>query len=57
MENLQEELRHQKEQVDIQKNMLAHGEEKLQITEEKLNEEINELKEKASTVIRSLEII
>ncbi|NXJ61311.1 CENPE protein, partial [Rostratula benghalensis] len=47
MENLQEELKHQKAQVDIQKHMLANGEEKLQNTEEKLNEEINKLKEKA----------
>ncbi|KAM6136691.1 centromere-associated protein E [Phoenicopterus ruber ruber] len=47
MENLQEELKHQKEQADIQKNMLANGEEKLQNTEKKLNEEINKLKEKA----------
>ncbi|NXY75167.1 CENPE protein, partial [Glareola pratincola] len=47
MENLQEELKHQKEQADIQKNMLANGEEKLRNTEEKLNEEIDKLKEKA----------
>ncbi|GAB0188919.1 centromere-associated protein E [Grus japonensis] len=46
MENLQEELKHQKEQADIQKNLLANGEEKLQNTEEKLNEEIHKLKEK-----------
>ncbi|XP_031464724.1 centromere-associated protein E [Phasianus colchicus] len=46
MESLQEELKHQKEQADIQKNMLAEGEEKLQNTEEKLTEEINKLKEK-----------
>ncbi|XP_055652281.1 centromere-associated protein E isoform X1 [Falco peregrinus] len=47
MENLQEELRHQKEQADIQKNILANKEEKLQNTEEKLNGEINKLKEEA----------
>ncbi|XP_069639599.1 centromere-associated protein E [Haliaeetus albicilla] len=57
MENLQEELRHQKEQVDIQKNMLAHGEEKLQNTEEKLNEEINELKEKAIKLNEDLNLV
>ncbi|NXC68403.1 CENPE protein, partial [Anhinga anhinga] len=47
MENLQEELRHEKEQAEIQNIMLANGEKKLQNTEEKLNEEINKLKEKA----------
>lgn len=54
MENLQEELKRQKEQADIQKNMLVEGEEKLQNTEEKLTEEINKLKEKASTIINKL---
>lgn len=54
MENLQEELKHQKEQADIQKNMLVEGEEKLQNTEEKLTEEINKLKEKASTIVNKL---
>lgn len=43
MENLQEELKRQKEQADLQKNMLVEGEEKLQNTEEKLTEEINKL--------------
>ncbi|NXJ09275.1 CENPE protein, partial [Odontophorus gujanensis] len=51
MENLQEELKHQKEQADIQKNMLAEREEKLQNTEEKLTEEVNKLNEKASTIM------
>ncbi|XP_042657457.1 centromere-associated protein E-like isoform X2 [Tyto alba] len=46
MENLQEELRHQKEQADIQKNMLTDGDEKWQNTEEKLNEEINKQKKR-----------
>ncbi|NXE22664.1 CENPE protein, partial [Ardeotis kori] len=46
MENLREELKYQKEQADIQKNMLAKGEETFQNTEEKLNEEINKLREK-----------
>ncbi|NXF53231.1 CENPE protein, partial [Oceanites oceanicus] len=57
MENLQEELRHQKEQADIQKNMLANGEEKLQNTEEKLNEEINKLKEKAMKLNEDLNLV
>ncbi|NXT33126.1 CENPE protein, partial [Pelecanoides urinatrix] len=57
MENLQEELRHQKEQVDIQKNMLANGEEKLQNTEEILNEEINKLKEKAINLNEDLNLV
>ncbi|OXB56675.1 hypothetical protein ASZ78_013121 [Callipepla squamata] len=47
MEDLQKELKHQKEQADIQKNMLAEREEKLQNTEEKLTEEVNKLNEKA----------
>lgn len=53
MESLQEELKHHKEQADIQKNLLAEGEEKLQNTEEKLTEEINKLKEKASTLTKA----
>ncbi|NXE73471.1 CENPE protein, partial [Cochlearius cochlearius] len=57
LENLQEELRHQKEQADIQKNMLAIGEEKLQNTEEKLNEEINKLKEKAIQLNEELNLV
>ncbi|XP_075565422.1 centromere-associated protein E [Pelecanus crispus] len=57
MENLQEELRHQKEQADIQKNMLANGEEKLQNTEEKLNEEINKLKEKVVQLNEDLNLV
>ncbi|NWU63816.1 CENPE protein, partial [Pterocles burchelli] len=57
MENLQEELKHQKEQADIQKSMLANGEEKWQNTEEKLNEEINNLKEKASTLNEDLNLL
>ncbi|NXX75086.1 CENPE protein, partial [Urocolius indicus] len=57
MENLQEELRHHKEQANIQKNMLANGEEKLQNTEAKLNEEINKLKEKASTLDEDLNLV
>ncbi|XP_050751995.1 centromere-associated protein E [Gymnogyps californianus] len=57
MENLQEELRHQKEQADIQKNMLANGEEKLQNTEEKLNEEISELKEKVTKLNEDLNLV
>jgi len=54
MENLQEELKRQKAQADLQKNMLVEGEEKLQNTEEKLTEEINKLKEKASTIVNKL---
>ncbi|KAM9295927.1 centromere-associated protein E [Morus bassanus] len=57
MEKLQQELRHEKEQADIQKNMLANGEKKLQNTEEKLNEEINKLKEKASTLNEDLNFV
>ncbi|XP_074721204.1 centromere-associated protein E [Strix uralensis] len=57
MENLQEELRHQREQADIQKNMLAHGEEKWQNTEEQLNEEINKLKEKAIKLNEDLNLV
>ncbi|NWY58821.1 CENPE protein, partial [Chionis minor] len=57
MQNLQEELKHQKEQADIQKNMLASGEEKLQNTEEKLNEEINKLKEKAIKLNEDLNLV
>ncbi|NXN66432.1 CENPE protein, partial [Himantopus himantopus] len=57
MENLQEELKHQKEQADIQKNMLANGEEKLRNTEEKLNEEINKLKEKAIKLNEDLNLL
>ncbi|NXP05824.1 CENPE protein, partial [Thinocorus orbignyianus] len=57
MENLQEELKHQKEQADIQKNMLANGEEKWQNTEEKLNEEINKLKEKAIRLNEDLNLV
>ena len=47
-------LKRQKEQADLQKNMLVEGEEKLQNTEEKLTEEINKLKEKASTIVNKL---
>ncbi|XP_010128196.1 PREDICTED: centromere-associated protein E, partial [Chlamydotis macqueenii] len=57
MENLQEELKYQKEQADIQKNMLAKGEETFQNTEEKLNEEINKLKEKVSTLNEDLNLV
>ncbi|KAM6120403.1 centromere-associated protein E [Pterocles gutturalis] len=57
MENLQEELKHQKEQADIQKSMLANGEEKWQNTEEKLNEEINKLKEKAIKLNEDLNLV
>ncbi|XP_009883830.1 PREDICTED: centromere-associated protein E [Charadrius vociferus] len=57
MENLQEELKHQKEQADIQKNMLANGEEKLQNTEEKLNKEINKLKEKVVKLNEDLDLV
>ncbi|NXI63346.1 CENPE protein, partial [Anseranas semipalmata] len=57
MESLQEELKHQKEQAHIQKNMLAEGEEKLQNTEEKLTEEINKLKEKANELNEDLNLI
>ncbi|XP_009472953.1 PREDICTED: LOW QUALITY PROTEIN: centromere-associated protein E [Nipponia nippon] len=57
MENLQEELRRQKEQADIQKNMLANEEEKLQNVEEKLNEEINKLKEKAIQLNEDLHLV
>ncbi|NXA22284.1 CENPE protein, partial [Ibidorhyncha struthersii] len=57
MENLQEELKHQKEQADIQKNMLANGEEKLRNTEENLNEEINKLKEKAIKLNEDLNLV
>ncbi|NWR74872.1 CENPE protein, partial [Centropus unirufus] len=44
MENLQEELEHQKEQADIQKNVLARGEEKVQNAEGK-TKQINKWKE------------
>ncbi|NXD81999.1 CENPE protein, partial [Halcyon senegalensis] len=57
MENLQEELRHQKEQVDIQKNMLADGEEKLQNTEKTLKDEINKLQEKAIKLNEDLNLV
>ncbi|XP_021252505.1 centromere-associated protein E isoform X2 [Numida meleagris] len=57
MESLQEELKHQKEQADIQKNMLAEGEEKLQNTEEKLTEEINKLKEKIDKLNEDLNLV
>ncbi|XP_010183283.1 PREDICTED: centromere-associated protein E, partial [Mesitornis unicolor] len=57
MENLQEELKHQKEQADIQKNMLANGEEKLRNTEEKLNEEINKLKKKIVKLNEVLKLV
>ncbi|NWW55145.1 CENPE protein, partial [Pedionomus torquatus] len=57
MENLQEELKHQKAQVDIQKNMLENGEEKWQNTEGKLNEEINKLKEKAIKLNEDLNLV
>ncbi|NXI98148.1 CENPE protein, partial [Psophia crepitans] len=57
MENLQEELKWQKEQVDIQKNMLANEEEKLQNTKEKLSEEINKLKEKAIELNGDLNLV
>ncbi|KAM9258832.1 centromere-associated protein E [Cariama cristata] len=57
VENLQEQLRHQKEQADIQKNMLANGEEKLQNTEKNLNEEINKLKEKAIKLNEDLNLV
>lgn len=53
MESLQEELKHHKEQAAIQKNLIAEGEEKQQKTEEKLTEEINRLKEKASTLTKA----
>lgn len=57
MENLQEELKHQKEQADLQKNMLVEGEEKLQNTEEKLTEEINKLKEKIDKLNEDLNLV
>ncbi|NWX41911.1 CENPE protein, partial [Steatornis caripensis] len=57
MEKLQEELKHQKEQADIQQNMLANAEEKLQNTEEKLNEDINKLKEKAIKLNEDLNLV
>ncbi|XP_008936501.1 PREDICTED: centromere-associated protein E, partial [Merops nubicus] len=57
MESLQEELRQHKEQVDIQKSMLANGEEKLRSTEEKLNEEINKLKEKVVKLNEDLNLV
>ncbi|XP_010287226.1 PREDICTED: centromere-associated protein E, partial [Phaethon lepturus] len=57
MENLQEELKHQKEQTDIQKNMLANVEEQLQNTEEKLNGEINKLKEEAIKLNEDLNLV
>ncbi|KAM9381539.1 centromere-associated protein E [Phaethornis superciliosus] len=57
MENLQEELKHQKEQADIQKNMLANEKEKLQNTEEKLNEEISKLKEQATQLNEDLNLV
>lgn len=53
MESLQEELKHRKEQADIQKNLIAEAEEKQQKTEEKLAEEISKLKEKASTLTKA----
>nr|XP_047922404.1 centromere-associated protein E isoform X1 [Anser cygnoides] len=57
MESLQEELKHHKEQANIQKNLLAEGEEKLQNTEEKLTEEINKLKEKIDTLNEDLNLV
>ncbi|NWS73103.1 CENPE protein, partial [Crotophaga sulcirostris] len=51
MENLQEELKHEKEQADIQKNVIANRKEKLQNTGGKLDEEINKLKEKARNAL------
>ncbi|XP_026703732.1 centromere-associated protein E [Athene cunicularia] len=57
MENLQEELRHQREQADIQKNLLANAEEKWQNAKEQLNEEINELKEKAIKLNEDLRLV
>ncbi|NXF34290.1 CENPE protein, partial [Nyctibius bracteatus] len=57
MENLREELKHQKEQADIQRNMLANGEEKLQNIEKNLNEEINTLKEKAIKLNEDLNLV
>ncbi|XP_009980706.1 PREDICTED: centromere-associated protein E, partial [Tauraco erythrolophus] len=57
MENLREELKLQKEQVDIQKNMLASAEERFQNTEEKLNEEISILKEKAIKLSEDLNLV
>ncbi|XP_035181738.1 centromere-associated protein E [Oxyura jamaicensis] len=57
MESLQEELKHHKEQADIQKNLLAEGEEKLQNTEEKLTEEINKLKEKIDVLNEDLNLV
>ncbi|NXK19350.1 CENPE protein, partial [Arenaria interpres] len=57
MENLQEELKHQKERVDIQKNLLANGEEKWRNTEGKLNEEINKLQEKAIKLNEDLNLV
>ncbi|KAK2546150.1 hypothetical protein Q9966_000619 [Columba livia] len=56
-EHLQEDLKHQKEQADIQKNVIANGEEKLRNTEEKMNEEINKLKEKVSKLNEDLNLV
>ncbi|KAM8808262.1 centromere-associated protein E [Eudromia elegans] len=57
MENLQKELRHQKEQTTLQKILLAEGEEKLQNTEKKLTEEIDELKKKANKLNQELNLV
>nr|XP_009687712.1 PREDICTED: centromere-associated protein E [Struthio camelus australis] len=57
MENLQEDLKYQKEQADLQKNMLAEREEKLQNTEGKLTKEIDELKEKMDKLNEELNLV
>ncbi|KAM9193844.1 centromere-associated protein E-like [Mergus octosetaceus] len=57
MESLQEELKHHKEQADMQKNLIAEGEEKQQKTEEKLTEEINKLKEQINALSEDLNLV
>ncbi|XP_032042690.1 centromere-associated protein E-like [Aythya fuligula] len=57
MESLQEELKHHKEQSDIQKNLIAEGEEKQQKTEEELTEEIKKLKEKINALSEDLSLV
>ncbi|XP_059578334.1 centromere-associated protein E isoform X3 [Alligator mississippiensis] len=55
MENLQEELKHQEELADIQKNLLAEREKELQRTKEKLTEETTQLQEKSLKIQAEME--
>nr|XP_048703282.1 centromere-associated protein E isoform X1 [Caretta caretta] len=57
MENLQEELKCQKQQVDAQKNLIVEREKELLKTEEKLTEETTQLKEKIEKLNEELNLV